>query len=90
MIRSIALKIAKRLLLFAVDASLKRALPRIYRQLDSELPFWYKAKSTPAQVDDRIADTMRTVMKAPATNDQLELVKLLFDPAEAALHHYLR
>lgn len=90
MIRTIALKIARQLLLFAVDEGLKRALPKIYRQLDAELPYWYKAKTTPAQVDVRIADTMKTVLKAPPSSTQVELVKLLFDPAEAALHHYLR
>lgn len=88
--RALALKLAKRLMLFVVDESLKRALPRIYKELDAEMPNWLRHQTHPQMADNRITNITHFALKANPTDTQLELVKLLYDPVMLVAHRYLK
>jgi len=90
MIKRIAFRLAKRLLLFAVDESLKRALPRIYKELDAEMPNWLRHQAAPQMAENRIANITHFALKTNPSDEQLELVKLLYDPVMLVAHRYLK
>ncbi len=91
MVQSLLVVACKRLLLFLADRALQRALPAIYRRLDAELPYWVQRPIAAATVDAVIAQTADAALQRDARPHEVELIKLLYDPAIAVVHsHFSR
>lgn len=84
MIRTLVLAAAKALLNLALDKTLKAALPRIYRRLDTELPFWINQPTAARGVEDAIAQATSDALSRSPAPYELSLVRLLYDPVAAA------
>lgn len=86
MIRAIALRLAQALLKLALDESLKRALPTIYKRLDVELPFWFRRAEppNPTQILGVVASATADGLGRSPSPSELALVRLLYDPVQAA------
>ena len=87
MIRTLAFALAKALLNFARDKCVKAALPKVFARLDVELPYQFKYKQqppTPSLVKGLIASAVSDAIGEPAEPVQTELVRLLYDPVQAA------
>ena len=85
--KSVALKLGRKLLLYAVSESLRRALPRIYKDLDAEMPNMMKHRVVSRAVEDRIAVIAHHTLKRNPTQDELFLIRLFYDPVVAASNH---
>lgn len=89
MIRTILVTIAQRLLALAIDHGLRRGLPAIYRRLDAELPYWLNQPVQPSTVDAAIAETAAQVLRRDPKPYELQLIRLLYDPAKAIANAHL-
>lgn len=83
-LRPLFAKVARRLLLLALDEGLKRALPLIYKRLDGELPYWMAQKTAPHTVERVIAQAASDALGRSPQPYELGLVRLLYDPVAAA------
>lgn len=91
MVHSLLFAVSKRLLLLLADRSLQRVLPAIYRRLDAELPCWVQQPIAAATVNAVIAQTADAALQRDAKPHELELIKLLYDPAMAVVNsHFAR
>lgn len=81
--RSLCLALARQLLRLAVDETLQRALPTIYRRLDQELPYWLQSSAAPFQVRGTISSVISDALERKALPSEVGLVQLLYDPAQA-------
>ena len=77
-------KLARHLLLQALDRPLRLGLPAIYRRLDVELPFWIEQHLSRAQMEGVVAQTVSDVLGRSPAPYELALVRLLYDPVLGA------
>jgi hypothetical protein len=80
------IRLSKVLLRFALDEGLKRALPRVYKQLDAEVPVLMFNNAAPSQVQGAIASAISNATGRRASASQIEAVIGLYDPVKAALN----
>lgn len=77
-------KLARTLLLLALDRGLKQALPKIYKRLDAELPYWINQSVAGRGVSNTIAQAASDALGRSPEPYELSLVRLLYDPVAAA------
>lgn len=77
-------KAARWLLLLALDRGLKQALPKIYKRLDAELPFWVNQQVMPQTIEGVIAQAASDALGRSPEPFEMSLVRLLYDPVAAA------
>lgn len=82
--RSFLLLLSQRLLVLAMDAALRRALPRVFRRLDTELPSLLTNRVPPAYVQGTIASAISDALGVKASPDQVAAVVALYDPIRNA------
>ena len=83
-LRPLLAKLARRLLLLALDEGLKRALPMIYKRLDAELPYWINQSVAGKGIESAIAQAASDALGRSPQPYELGLVRLLYDPVAAA------
>lgn len=84
------IELARILLRMAMDRAVRKGLPQIYRQLDSDLPHVLAMKPTPVVVESVVAQSIAQVTGTRATLDQINAVVGLYDPIKAALRNLKR
>lgn len=82
-LRPFLAKVARWLLLLALDKGLRKALPAIYKRLDAELPFWLRQNVSPNNVEGLIAQAASDALGRSPAPYELSLVRLLYDPVAA-------
>lgn len=81
---SFFLLLSQRLLVFAMDAALRRALPGVFSRLDAELPMLLSNRVPPAVVKGTIASAISDALGKRATSSQVQAVVALYDPIRNA------
>lgn len=82
--KPLLLRLSRFLLQLALDESLKRALPAIYKRLDLELPLMLSNQAPPSRVKGLIASAVADAVGHRATLPEIETVISLYDPIRAA------
>lgn len=85
--KHLILRLAKALLKLAMDKALEQALPKIYKQLDAEVPKLLMNQAPPAVVQNAISSAIVKSTGGKLNKDMLDLVVLAYDPIKAALSH---
>jgi hypothetical protein len=80
--KPILITLAKLLLRLAIDKALQQALPKIYGQLDAELPPLLYNQAPPEAISFRIGRIVRSITKERFSNSTIEIVKMLYDPTK--------
>ncbi len=88
--KSFLIKLSKILLKMAMDVALRRALPKVYEQLDAELPQVLALNPAPLVVESVVAQAIGQATKERATIEQIQAVIGLYDPMKTALHNFRR
>ncbi len=88
--KAFLIKLSKRLLLLAMDATLRKALPRIYQALDGDIPHLLEMKAGPDVVESVVAHSIKQAIGTRATATQIEAVIGLYDPIKAAIRNIKR
>ena len=88
--RTIALELGRVMLRLAVDRALRRELPRIFAQLDIELPFMLINHAKPLEVQAVVTDVIEEKLGRTATATQIQTVLGLYDPVKAAIRNLKR
>jgi hypothetical protein len=88
--KSFLIRLSKRLLRMAMDEALRRALPKVYAQLDADLPQVLSINPAPIVVESVIAQAIAQATNERATVDQIQAVIGLYDPMRAALRNFKR
>jgi hypothetical protein len=88
--KSLLIKISKLLLKLAMDEALRRVLPKVYAQLDAELPQVLEMKPAPIVVESVVAQSIAQATGNRASVSQIEAVIGLYDPMRAALRNLKR
>jgi hypothetical protein len=88
--KSFLIKLSKVLLRLAMDEALRRALPKVYAQLDADLPQVLSMKPAPLVVESVVAQSIAQATGSRATVDQIQAVIGLYDPMKAALRNFKR
>jgi hypothetical protein len=84
------IELAKLLLKAAMDKALRKALPKVYAQLDSDLPQVLSMNPAPIVVESVVAQSIAQATGDRATVDQIQAVIGLYDPIKAALRNLKR
>ena len=84
------IELAKLLLKAAMDKALRKALPKVYAQLDSDLPQVLSMNPAPIVVEAVVAQSIAQATGDRATVDQIQAVIGLYDPIQAALRNLKR
>jgi hypothetical protein len=84
------IELAKLLLKAAMDKALRKALPKVYAQLDSDLPQVLSMNPAPIVVESVVAQSIAQATGDRATVDQIQAVIGLYDPMKAALRNLKR
>jgi hypothetical protein len=84
------IELAKLLLKAAMDKALRKALPKVYAQLDSDLPQVLSMKPAPIVVESVVAQSIAQATGDRATAEQIGAVIGLYDPVKAALRNLKR
>jgi hypothetical protein len=84
------IELAKLLLKMAMDKALRQALPKVYAQLDSELPQVLSMKPAPIVVESVVAQSIAQATGTRATLTQIDAVVGLYSPMKAALRNLKR
>jgi hypothetical protein len=84
------IELAKLLLNAAMDKALRKALPKVYAQLDSDLPQVLSMNPAPIVVESVVAQSIAQATGDRATVDQIQAVIGLYDPMKAALRNLKR
>jgi hypothetical protein len=84
------IKLSKLLLRLAMDEALRRVLPKVYEQLDADLPQVLSLNPAPVVVESVIAQAISQATNERATIDQIQAVIGLYDPMRAALRNFKR
>jgi len=71
-----------------MDEALRRALPKVYAQLDADLPQVLSMKPAPLVVESVVAQSIAQATGSRATVDQIQAVIGLYDPMKAALRNF--
>lgn len=82
--KPLLLRLSRVLLHLALDESLKRALPMIYKRLDREIPLLLSNQAPPAAVKGLIASAVTDAVGHRASPPEIETVISLYDPIRAA------
>jgi len=85
--KHLLIQLAKALLKLATDKALEQALPKIYKQLDAEVPKLLMNQAPPAVVQNAISSAIIKSTGGKLNKDTLDLVVLAYDPIKAALSH---
>ncbi len=88
--KSFLIKLSKRLLRLAMDEALRRVLPKVYEQLDADLPQVMAINPAPVVVESVIAQAISQATNKRATVEQIQAVIGLYDPMRAALRNLKR
>lgn len=80
------IRLAKALLKLALDEGLRRALPRVYKQLDSEVPLLLSNNAPASKIKSAVASSIYAATGARASSTQIDAVLGLYDPVQAALN----
>jgi hypothetical protein len=88
--KTLLIKLSKLLLKLAMDEALRRVLPKVYAQLDSDLPQVLEMKPAPIVVESVVAQSIAQATGNRATATQIEAVIGLYDPMRAALRNIKR
>jgi hypothetical protein len=83
--KHLLIRLAKVLLKLAMDKALEQALPRIYKQLDSEVPKMLMNQAPPSVVQSAISSAIVKGTGGKLNKDMLDLVVLAYDPIKAAI-----
>ena len=81
MIRSLFIVIAQELIKLALGSAFRRHLDAIFSRVDHQLAIYISRGGRYANVDRAISEAIGSVTGRPATANEQQLVKLLFDPA---------
>jgi hypothetical protein len=79
--KAFLIRLAKAILKMAMDETLRRGLPKIYKQLDVEMPQTLTARA----VEQKFAHAIANATGNKVSRETIELVSLLYDPIKAAL-----
>jgi hypothetical protein len=85
--KHLLIRLAKVLLKLAMDKALEQALPKIYKQLDAEVPKLLMNQAPPSVVQSAISSAIVKSTGGKLNKDMLDLVVLAYDPIKAALSH---
>ena len=88
--KQLLIHLAKMLLKAALDAAVRKALPKIYERLDADLPQVLSMNPAPIVVESVVAQSIAAATKKRATESQIEAVLGLYDPIKAALRNVKR
>lgn len=88
--KALLIHLAKMLLKAALDAAVRKALPKIYERLDADLPQVLSMNPAPIVVESVVAQSITAATKKRATEAQIEAVLGLYDPIKAALRNVKR
>lgn len=84
------IELAKLLLKMAMDKALRKALPKVYAELDSDLPQVLSLKPAPVVVESVVAQSIAQATGSRASESQIQAVIGLYDPMKAALRNLKR
>lgn len=82
--KAFLVRLAKLLLRLALDESLRRGLPQVYKRLDAEVPVLMANHAPPGKIQGAIASAIAEVTGHRVTSDQIEAVIGLYSPVAAA------
>jgi hypothetical protein len=88
--KPLLIKAAKWLLKMAMDAAMRKALPRIYQALDGDIPDLLEMKAGPDVIESVVAHSIKQATGTRATATQIEAVIGLYDPIQAAIRSVKR
>lgn len=88
--RALMLRLARLCLRLAVDQSLDRSLPRVFRRIDGELPLLMANQAPPMKVVGLIGSAIADATGRRATSQQIKAVIELYNPVAAALRNIQR
>ena len=83
--KHLLIQLAKVLLKLAMDKALEQALPKIYKQLDAEVPKLLMNQAPPSVVQNAISTAIVKSTGGKLNKDMLDLVVLAYDPIKAAV-----
>jgi hypothetical protein len=83
--KHLLIRLAKALLKLAMDKALEQALPKIYKQLDAEVPKLLMNQAPPSVVQNAISTAIVKSTGGKLNKDMLDLVVLAYDPIKAAV-----
>lgn len=83
--KHLLIQLAKVLLKLAMDKALEQALPKIYKQLDAEVPKLLMNQAPPSVVQSAISAAIVKGTGGKLNSDTLDLVLLAYDPIKAAI-----
>lgn len=82
--KTLLLALSRVLLQAALDAALRRALPRVFQRLDSEIPLLLTHLAPPSKVRGTIASAIGDALGRRATPPEIDAVIALYDPIKGA------
>ena len=85
--KTLLIRLAKLLLKAAMDAALRKALPKIYERLDADMPQLLAMKPVPTVVESVVGQAISASTGKRASESQIEAVLGLYDPLQAALRN---
>ncbi len=83
--KHLLIRLAKMLLKLAMDKALEQALPKIYKQIDAEVPKLLMNQAPPSVVQNAISTAIVRNTDGRLNPDLLDLVVLAYDPIKAAV-----
>ena len=84
--KTLFLSLAKVLLKLAMDKALQEALPKIYKQIDKEVPKLLFNQAPAGVIENTIATAIVRNTQGKVNKDMMDLVIMSYDPIKAALH----
>lgn len=81
------IRIAKVLLKLALDETLRRGLPKIYAELDAEMPKALANGAPPKMIENQIVHAIAKASGGKVSPGAVELVTMLYDPIKAAIRN---
>lgn len=76
--------LSRQLLQLALGAAFRRALPSVFKRLDSEIPLLLTHLAPPSKIKGTIASAISEATGHRATPPEIEAVIALYDPMKAA------
>jgi len=80
--RSLFVNLAKFFLRIAVDKALEKALPKIYEELDTDLPQLLYNNAPKEIISFEISKAIARNMQGMETKPVVDIVTMLYDPAK--------
>jgi hypothetical protein len=79
--KALLIRLAKALLSLAMDETLRRGLPKIYRQLDRQVPITLTSRA----VEQEFITAISNATQGKVSREAIEIVSLLYNPIKAAI-----